>query len=116
MFKLTAEHLRQLCDLNSFTVDRKSMVFFALRGCLPANPGDHRQGREHSMELAPVDYLRPRCTIAQWLPATNTFAVFPGLRGRVYRALVIGTAGHRIAVRRMLTTIRSWSTMDTRAS
>jgi hypothetical protein len=45
-----------------------------------------------------------------------TFAVFPGVRGRVYRALVIGTPGHRIAVRRMLTTIRSRSTMDTRDS
>jgi hypothetical protein len=93
MFKLTAEHLRQLCDLNSFTVDRKSMVFFALRGCLPANPGDHRQGREHSMELAPVDYLRPRCTIAQWLPATNTFAVFPG--STVPHRSLVGAAKRR---------------------
>ncbi|SOJ53149.1 hypothetical protein MSIMFB_00650 [Mycobacterium simulans] len=31
-----------------------------------------------------------------------TFAAFPGLRGRVYRALVIGSGGHRIVVRRML--------------
>ena len=31
-----------------------------------------------------------------------TFADFPGLRGRVYRALVIGSGGHRIVVRRML--------------
>ena len=38
-----------------------------------------------------------------------TFAVFPGLHGRVYRALVIGTPGHRMAVRRMLTAIRSAS-------
>lgn len=31
-----------------------------------------------------------------------TFAAFPGLRGKVYRALVIGSGGHRIVVRRML--------------
>lgn len=32
----------------------------------------------------------------------RTAAVFPGVHGRVYRALVIGTGGHRVAVRRML--------------
>jgi len=32
-------------------------------------------------------------------------AVFPGLHGRIYRALVIGTGGHRIAVRRLLAAI-----------
>ncbi|WP_204080365.1 hypothetical protein [Mycobacterium riyadhense] len=31
-----------------------------------------------------------------------TWAAFPGLRGKVYRALVIGSGGHRIVVRRML--------------
>ncbi|WP_245847319.1 hypothetical protein [Mycobacterium szulgai] len=31
-----------------------------------------------------------------------TFAAFPGLHGKVYRALVIGSGGHRIVVRRML--------------
>jgi hypothetical protein len=31
-----------------------------------------------------------------------TWADFPGLHGKVYRALVIGTGGHRVAVRRML--------------
>lgn len=32
----------------------------------------------------------------------RTAAVFPGVHGRVYRALVIGTGGHRVAVRRIL--------------
>ncbi|MEV6325468.1 hypothetical protein AB0M45_30480 [Nocardia sp. NPDC051787] len=32
----------------------------------------------------------------------RSFAEFPGLSGKVYRALVIGTGGHRMAVRRML--------------
>lgn len=32
----------------------------------------------------------------------QTFAEFPGLSGRAYRALVIGTGGHRIVTRRLL--------------
>jgi hypothetical protein len=35
----------------------------------------------------------------------TTRAIFPGLHGQIYRTLVIGTGGHRIAVRRMLTSI-----------
>jgi uncharacterized protein YndB with AHSA1/START domain len=35
----------------------------------------------------------------------TTFASFDGLKGRAYRALVIGTGGHRIAVRRMLASV-----------
>jgi hypothetical protein len=31
-----------------------------------------------------------------------TRAAFPGMHGRIYRALVIGTGGHKIVVRRML--------------
>lgn len=36
----------------------------------------------------------------------ETRAVFPGPAGRVYRALVIGTRGHVVAVRRLLRSIR----------
>lgn len=32
----------------------------------------------------------------------NTSAAFPGRRGRLYRSLVIGSRGHRLVVRRML--------------
>lgn len=35
----------------------------------------------------------------------RTSAVFPGVLGRLYRALVIGTGGHRIVVRRMLAAV-----------
>lgn len=38
--------------------------------------------------------------------SAETYAVFPGLRGHVYRALVIGTRAHVVATRRMLRTIR----------
>ena len=36
----------------------------------------------------------------------ETRAEFPGASGRVYRALVIGTRGHVVAVRRMLASVR----------
>jgi hypothetical protein len=32
----------------------------------------------------------------------HTSAAFPGPHGRIYRALVIGTGGHAVAVRRLL--------------
>lgn len=34
--------------------------------------------------------------------SARTSAVFPGIAGRAYRALVIGSGGHRVAVRGML--------------
>ena len=37
----------------------------------------------------------------------ETRAEFPGRRGRVYRALVIGTKGHRLIVRSVLRSIRN---------
>jgi hypothetical protein len=32
----------------------------------------------------------------------QTWAAFPGVKGRLYRALVIGSGGHRLVVQRML--------------
>jgi hypothetical protein len=37
----------------------------------------------------------------------RTWAEFPGLTGRVYRALVIGSGGHRVVVKRLLRDIAS---------
>lgn len=34
--------------------------------------------------------------------AAQTWAAFPGVKGRIYRALVIGSGGHRVVVRHML--------------
>jgi hypothetical protein len=42
--------------------------------------------------------LAPRRTRVRAL----TWAAFPGLHGTIYRALVIGTGGHRFAVRQIL--------------
>ena len=36
----------------------------------------------------------------------ETFAAFPGVQGRIYRALVIGTRAHVVAVHHMLRSIR----------
>ncbi|WP_127481124.1 hypothetical protein [Nocardioides pantholopis] len=36
-----------------------------------------------------------------------SYAAFPGLRGRIYRGLLLGTGGHVLAVRRMLADIGS---------
>lgn len=38
----------------------------------------------------------------QTLVRSQTWAAFPGLHGKVYRALVIGTGAHRVVVRRVL--------------
>jgi hypothetical protein len=35
----------------------------------------------------------------------RTYAEFPGLRGRVYRALVIGSGAHHVVTRRMLRSV-----------
>ena len=40
----------------------------------------------------------------------QTWAEFPGLHGTVYRALVIGSGGHRFIVRRMLVRIAARAT------
>lgn len=48
------------------------------------------------LEQDPASGTRVRAT---------TRAAFPGLKGRLYRIAVIGTRGHRIAMRRLLATI-----------
>lgn len=37
----------------------------------------------------------------------KSYAEFPGLHGRIYRALVIGTHGHAVVTQQMVRTIRS---------
>jgi hypothetical protein len=39
--------------------------------------------------------------------AAQTWAAFPGVKGRLYRALVIGSGGHRVVCRRMLNRVAS---------
>jgi hypothetical protein len=39
--------------------------------------------------------------------AAQTWAAFPGVKGRIYRGLVIGSGGHRVVVARMLRRIEA---------
>lgn len=63
------------------------------------------QGRHRFASYELRFELKPGCAGRTRLSA-QTRAAFPGLAGRVYRAMVIGTGGHRIAVRRILGRIR----------
>jgi hypothetical protein len=63
--------------------------------------GEHRFSRYaliFRLEALPGDRCRVRA---------ETRAAFPGLRGRAYRALVIGTRGHVVAVKRLLRGVKA---------
>ncbi len=81
------------------------------------HPGDAMPGFEVEQALAPERLvLRGRHRFSRYalvlkLNANDgagctlraqTWAAFPGLTGRAYRALVIGTGAHRLVVRRLL--------------
>lgn len=70
--------LRRLAEVNSFPVPDNEMVFFGLRGALPLNPDDSDLDAAHPLNVENVDYVHPRCTIGQWVPAEGLVAVFPG--------------------------------------
>ena len=62
----------------------------------------HRPARlelrgRHRFAVYALVFLIDRDTVR-----AQTYAAFPGLQGRVYRALVIGTRAHRLVVRRLL--------------
>lgn len=77
-FEFSEEHLRRLCDLNFFPVPHDGMIFFGLRGCLPADVDDTKFAKKHSLIVKDLNYTNPRCTLGQWLPEENLIAVFPG--------------------------------------
>lgn len=61
------------------------------------------QGHHRFSRYALVFELDPAgdaCTLR-----AQSWAAFPGVKGAGYRALVIGTGGHRVAVRRLLRTV-----------
>ncbi|MCW3840498.1 hypothetical protein ONA70_10365 [Micromonospora yasonensis] len=70
-----------------------------------AEPGRHVRltGRHRFSRYALVFTLsaQPGGTLL----SARTYAEFPGLPGRLYRLLVIGSGGHRVLVGRMLRTI-----------
>ena len=78
MFTITHQHLLKLCEVNSFPTPAEGMIFFGVRGCLPVDVFNHDFLTQQSLNVTPVDYTSPRCTLGQWLPADQTLAVFPG--------------------------------------
>jgi hypothetical protein len=77
-FTLADNILRRICEINSFPVPSQGLIFFGLRGCLPANPDDQTFRTEHVLDVAAFDHVHPRCTLGQWMPEGGTLAVFPG--------------------------------------
>jgi hypothetical protein len=77
-YTLTTKHLQRLCDINAFAIPADAMVFFGLRGCLPTDPSDHTFRNQQTMlDFTAPNYVNPHCTLGQWLPADDTFAVYP---------------------------------------
>lgn len=78
-FTIDAKLLERLCAINAFTPDRKGLIFFGLRGCLPSDLD--RCGtfkKKHKVGVETIDYQVPRCTLGQWKPDEGTIALFPG--------------------------------------
>jgi hypothetical protein len=77
-YALTTKHLQRLCDINAFALPADAMVFFGLRGCLPVDPSDHTfRDQQQMLDFTAPNYVNPHCTLGQWLPADDTFAVYP---------------------------------------
>ena len=71
----------------------------AVRGSRLALAGRHRFSTYALVFTLAPHPLGTRLAAASW-------ADFPRRRGRAYRALVVGTGGHRVAVHRILTAVR----------
>ncbi len=77
-FTLSEHNIRQLAETNSFEVPDDGMVFIGSRGSLPLYDENHEFQKEHQITLQDINYLNPRCTIGQWIPRNEQFALFPG--------------------------------------
>jgi hypothetical protein len=77
-FELSHSLLLALCARNFFPAPGDGMIFFGLRGCLPVDPEDHSFAESQTLKLAEVNYRNPRCTLGQWIPASEELAVYPG--------------------------------------
>lgn len=75
-------------------------VVTAVPGCELALEGRHRFS-----SYALIFRLEPVGSDGSQLRAESR-AAFPGLHGRVYRLLVVGTGGHVLAVRRLVSAVR----------
>lgn len=96
-FVFTESDLRRLFQINQFEIPQNEMVFFGLRGCLPMDARAEQFLDRHSLVVTDVNYLNPRCTIGQWIPARRVFTIFPGSTvphmKYIQKALARGGAG-----------------------
>lgn len=101
MFELGSVDLRRLLVLNQFSLPPHSaesdLVFFGLRGCLPADAEDQGWRERVTLAVQPVDLETPRCTLLQWERSSDRVAAYPGStvphRKYVARALASGGRG-----------------------
>lgn len=77
-FVFTEADLRRLCQVNQFAIPENEMVFFGLRGCTPMDARHEQFLDRHTLTVTEVNYMNPRCSIGQWIPARRVFAIFPG--------------------------------------
>ena len=67
--------------INSFLRNKEDkLIFFGLRGCLPAEwpKADSSFAPNQTLKLVEINYENARCTIGQWDTEKDSLAVFPG--------------------------------------
>ncbi len=77
-FQLTHDLMMAICARNFFPIPEDQMVFFGLRGCLPVDPEDQSFAKARTLQTVEINYINPRCTLGQWIPAREVLAVYPG--------------------------------------
>ncbi len=86
--------LRTLC---SDPADPRAPIGFAIGECTPRERLTLKGRHPFSIYewVFGLDALGPHRTQVR----SQTWAAFPGIHGKIYRALVIGSGGHQLAVR-----------------
>ncbi|MGO7274683.1 glycosyl hydrolase 108 family protein [Rhizobium ruizarguesonis] len=89
--------LMRAAKRNSYFVPPDNLVFFGIRGMMPVDIARTDFSEVQVGRVAPIDFLRMRCTIGQWRPGSRTVALFAGStvpsRSNVQKALKLRGAG-----------------------
>jgi hypothetical protein len=103
-FTLTTKHLQRLCDINALALPKNAMIFFGLRGALPTDPMDHEFRDEQAMlDFTAPNYVNPHCTLGQWVPADDSFAVYPASTVPTHKFVVGAQARGGVGTNQMMT-------------
>jgi peptidoglycan hydrolase-like protein with peptidoglycan-binding domain len=70
--------LGRLAARNNFGLPGDDLVFFGIRGALPADIAGTPFAKSHTLRLTDINNVQMRCTIGQYRPKTGELAVFPG--------------------------------------